>query len=90
VKEKNRKKENPGENDFDPDQSGGMKLALDHDQFTDVPGDKGEDQEGKNLVYHPSGIVEKNNQAEGEVDGQGQGCGYSENTHGKSSKNGCG
>ena len=87
VEEENREKKNPGKNDFDPDQGRGMKIALDHDQFADVPGDKGKHEEGKDLVYHASGIVEKNNQAESEVDGQSQRCGYGENAHGKSGKN---
>jgi hypothetical protein len=90
VEEENREKKNPGEDDFDPDQGRGMEIALDHDEFADVPGGKGKHEEGKNLVHHASGIVEKNNQAEGEVDGQSQGCGYGENAHGKSGENPCG
>jgi hypothetical protein len=43
VEEENREKKNAGEDDFDPDQGGGMKIAVDHDQFADVPGDKRED-----------------------------------------------
>jgi len=81
MEEKNRKKEDAGENDFDPDQGRGKKIAVDHDQFADVPGRKGEHQEGKNLVYDPPRIVKKNNQAESQVDGQGQGCGYGVDAH---------
>jgi hypothetical protein len=52
-----------------------MEVAVDHDQLAGVPAHKGKDEEGKDPVHHPLGIVVEDNQAEGQVDGEGQGCG---------------
>ena len=71
MEEKDGEEKDAGEDDLDPHQGDGMEVAVDHDQLSGIPGYKGKDEESKDPVYHPPGVVVEDNQAEGQVDGKG-------------------
>jgi len=81
VEEKDRNESDSRKDDLHPQNGPVGRLAVDHDEFPDVPCGKCQNKTRKKAVSNILRIARKNDQTEGDVQGERQGRGKGQNFH---------